>query len=92
MRKRFNKVAVCSSENYAASKRAYVAMLKAAHEVFKEPVCSSKEVPSELSLKNRKLRLSSTVFVTISVFGKPLKVTKAEYEMHCKDFKIIYNY
>lgn len=82
MRKRFNPNAVCSSENYAASKRAHRAMLEEAHASFSEPVCSGKDKSEELAAKVKLFRAVS--LVTISVFGKPLRITREEFKSIAK--------
>lgn len=50
MRKRINANAVCSSENYAASKRIHKAMLKRVHSTFGMTVVSDSK---PLSLKRQ---------------------------------------
>lgn len=87
MRKRINANAVCSSENYAASKRVHQTMLKAKHNSFH--MFAASEKCEELSIK-RQIVLDNMP-VVVKVFGKEITITKREYEEHYKalGFKII---
>lgn len=76
MRKRINKNAVCSSENYSASKRIHADMLKENHKNFCIMVVSG-EI---------KLKTASPKFKTIKVFGKEMRITIDEYNTYCKDY------
>ena len=84
MKKRVNKNAVCSSDNYRASKKLHIDMLKEKHNTF---------VPVEDSLDSVKgtnpLKLS-VVMVSISIFGKKITITKDEYDEHCQGMKYQY--
>ena len=72
MRKRINTNAICSSDNYMASKKAHQNMLREKHKDF-----------SFMSTQ-----ISSTPYIskykTIRVFGKEMIVTREEYLEHCK--------
>lgn len=72
MRKRINTNAICSSDNYMASKKAHQNMLREKHKDF-----------SFMSTQ-----ISSTPYIpkykTIRVFGKEIIVTREEYLEHCK--------
>lgn len=81
MRKRINKNAVCSSENYSASKRVHQEYLKESHSSF----CALKVSDSE-PLSQDRLLFRQHRMVTIRVFGKPLQVTEKEYTTHCEGF------
>lgn len=89
MRRRINKAAICSSENYSASRRVHQSALIEAHTSFDMMAVSGK-VAKEDKLTLGKQFLRAAQLVTIKVFGKPLKVTKAEYEAHCQGFKLSY--
>ena len=89
MRRRINTAAVCSSENYSASRRAHQFALKEAHTSFSLMVVSNK-VAEEDKLTLGKQFLRAAKLITIMVFGKPLQITKAEYDAHCQGFKIVY--
>ncbi len=89
MRRRINKNAVCSSENYSASKRVHQSALQEAHSSFSLMAVSSK-VAEEDKITLGKQFLRAAQLVTINVFGKPLKITKSEYDKHCTDFKMVY--
>ena len=67
MRKRFNRNAVCSSENYTASKHAHLDMLKEKHDHFCGLLVSGK---IELDVPEVKPdgALSSERFKTITIF------------------------
>lgn len=89
MRRRINKAAICSSENYSVSRRVHQSALIEAHTSFDMMAVSGK-VAKEDKLTLGKQFLRAAQLVTIKVFGKPLKVTKAEYEAHCQGFKLSY--
>ena len=89
MRRRINRAAICSSENYSASRRLHQSALMEAHTSFDMMAVSGK-VAKEDKLTIGKQFLRAAQLVTIKVFGKPLKVTKAEYEAHCQGFKLSY--
>ena len=71
MRKRFNRNAVCSSENYSASKRAHLELLKEQHEHFCG-IMISNDSPVDSGFTGPKFR-------TIRIFGKEMRVTAEEY-------------
>ena len=83
MRKRFNRNAVCSSQNYSASKKAHQELLQEKHGSFVGLAASDQHL-EEIPL-NRKL-FAKSYMVTIWVFGKPMLVTKDEYDKHCQGF------
>lgn len=71
MRKRTNRAAICSSDNYAASKRNHVRMLREKHNSF----CLM-SVSGEISI--------SSQYKTIKVFGKDMRISIEDYNSHCK--------
>lgn len=78
MRKRFNTNCICSSENYRASKKLHIDMLKEKHSHFCMMTVSG-EISIDIPAKHPK-------FKTIKVFGKDMQVTVDEYNTHCKDY------
>ena len=78
MRKRFNTNCICSSENYRASKKLHIDMLKEKHSHFCMMTVSG-EISINVPAKHPK-------FKTIKVFGKDMQVTVDEYNIHCKDY------
>lgn len=83
MRKKFNRNAVCSSQNYSASKKAHQELLQEKHGSFVGLAASDQHL-EEFPL-NRKL-FAKSYMVIIWVFGKPMQVTKDEYDKHCQGF------
>jgi len=76
MRKRFNRNAVCSSENYSASKKAHLELLKEQHEHFSFLSVSREaahDVPTE---KNEEFQPK---FKTVKIFNKEMRLTIEEY-------------
>ena len=71
MRKRFNRNAVCSSENYSASKKAHLELLKEQHKHFCGIMISS-EAPVDSVFTGPR-------FKNIRIFGKEMRVTAEEY-------------
>lgn len=76
MRKRVNKNAVCSSDNYRASKKLHIDMLKEKHSHFCMMIVSG-EISIDVPAKHPK-------FKTIKVFGKDIRVSIEDYNNHCK--------
>ena len=80
MRKRFNRNAVCSSENYSASKHAHLDMLKEKHSHF----CGLL-VSGEIKLDVPNITSEGKVapkFKTVRIFGKEMRLTVEEYNTH----------
>lgn len=70
MRSRINRAAICSSSNYALSKRLHREYLKEAHASFTGfSFSTSSEEPAWHPATK-----------TIMVFGKPMVITYSEYE------------
>lgn len=82
MRKRINKAAVCSSENYSTSKRLHLSMLEEKHSHFKSMTVNG-EIAIDVPVLNDEM--ITPKFKTIRVFGKNMKVTIDEYNTHCKE-------
>lgn len=79
MRPRFNRAAVCSSENYSASRHSHLDWLKENHESFCALAVSSPKASTP-----EKDKAFAPKFKIIRVFGKPMKITMEEYNLHCK--------
>lgn len=73
-RKRFNRAAICSSENYRASKKAHIEYIKEQHSHFSGIAISSQDVLDILA-KLPKVKV-------VKVFGKEMKVSLEEYYEH----------
>jgi hypothetical protein len=77
MRKRFNRNAVCSSENYSASRHAHLELLKEKHDHF----CGFM-VSGEMEIDIPKVDSKGMVlpkFKTLRIWGKDIRVTIEEY-------------
>ena len=72
MRKRINRAAVCSSENYSISKKLHLRMLEERHSHFK-----SMTVNGEIAIDVPVLKgeMITPKFKTIRVFGKNMRVS-----------------
>ena len=81
MRKRINRAAICSSENYKASKRLHLDYLNDKHQHFKEFTINGELAIDQPIIKDGNILPR---FKTIRVFGKDMKVTIEEYNAHCK--------
>ena len=79
MRQRFNRGAVCSSENYTASRRAHLSFLKEKHDHFCGLIVSGEITLDVPSVSDGKLQPK---FKTIKIFGKEMKLTIEEYNTH----------
>ena len=81
MRKRFNRAAICSSDNYKGSRKAHIEYLKERHSHF-----SGLAVSGEPSIDVPVIRGNAFTpkFKTIKVFGKDMTVTIDEYNTYCK--------
>lgn len=93
MRKRINPNAVCSSENYSASKRVYINKIKRDHEAFSLMALSKirEEKEEELTFERRmalqKMKERDS-YVYVKCFGKATKITKERYEKYYKPYGI----
>ena len=80
MRKRINRNAVCSSENYSASKKAHLDFLREKHDHFCGLMISGEikfDVPTVDS--NGKFQPK---FKTIKIFGKEMRLSIEEFNTH----------
>ena len=80
MRKRFNRNAVCNSENYTASKKAHLDFLKEKHDHFCGVMISS-----EITFDVPKIDSNGGFepkFKTITIFGKEMRLSIEEYNTH----------
>lgn len=75
MRKRINKAAICSSENYEVSRRLHLESIIDNHNTFTGMVVAR----DAKDYNGINYKAFSPEYVTIKVFGKPMKVTKDEY-------------
>lgn len=82
MRKRINRAAVCSSENYSTSKRLHLSMLEEKHSHFKSMTVNG-EIAIDVPVFNGEM--ITPKFKTIRVFGKNMKVSIEEYNTYCKE-------
>lgn len=85
MRKRINRNAVASSDNYRLSRKLHMEMLEEKHTHF-----SGIAVSGEISIDQPILRNGKILqqYKTIKVFGKNMRVTIEEYNAHCKSLKL----
>ena len=77
MRQRFNRQAICSSENYTASRKIHRNFLKERHEHFCNMLVSG-----ELQIDIPKVNSEGVVlpkFKTLRIWGKDIRVTIEEY-------------
>lgn len=81
MRKRINRAAVCSSENYSTSKKIHLSMLEEKHAHFKSMTVNGEIAIAIPILKGE---MVTPKFKTIRVFGKNMRVSIEEYNTHCK--------
>lgn len=81
MRRKINRAAICSSENYSRSKKLHLDYLREKHSHFKEIV-----VNGELTIDVPVLKdgMVTPKYKTIKVFGKEMRVTINEYNTYCK--------
>lgn len=82
MRKRINRAAVCSSENYSTSKKIHLSMLEEKHSHFKSMTVNGEIAIDIPVLKGERI---TPKFKTIRVFGKDMRVSIGEYNTHCKE-------
>ena len=84
MRPRFNRQAICSSNNYKASKKAHLDFLREQHDHFSFLAVSGEIALDVPTIKNGEIQPK---FKTIRIFGKEMKLTIEEYNtyyLHCK--------
>lgn len=81
-RKRTNRAAICSSDNYSTSKKIHQMYLKERHSPFNEMTVNGEITFDQPIFKNGKL---TPKFKTIRVFGKNIRVSIEEYNTYCKE-------
>ena len=79
MRKRINRGAVCSSENYSASRKAHMDFLKEKHDHFCGFMVSGEIALDVPAVENGKFQPK---FKTIKIFGKEMRLTIEEFNTH----------
>ena len=79
MRSRFNRQAICSSDNYRASKRAHLDFLKEQHDHFSFLSVSGEIALDVPTISKGKIQPR---FKTIKIFGKEMRLTIEEYNTH----------
>lgn len=77
MRKRIDRRAVCSSDNYEVSHKAHLEYLKEQHANF-----------SGLAISSKIKTITVPRYKKIKVFGKVMEVTLEEYNTYCKAYGI----
>lgn len=82
-KKRINRKAVCSSENYEKSRRLHMEYLNEVHSHFNEITVSGEMSFDQPIFKEGKMLLQ---FKTIRVFGHNMRVTIEEYNTHCASY------
>lgn len=82
MRKRINRLAICSSDNYRKSKRLHQDYLQEKH----SHLCAI-AVSGEIKIDTPIVKGNTITprFKTIRIFGKEMRVTIDEYNTHCKE-------
>ena len=80
MRPRINRSALCSSENYKASRKAHLQMLQEKHSHFCGLLVSG-EIKVDVPVVNQDNTISPK-FKTITIFGKEMTLTIEEYNTH----------
>lgn len=82
MRKRIKRNAICSSDNYKASKKIHYEYLKEKHSHF-----SGLYISGEISIDTPVIKDNTFTpkFKTIKIWGKDMRVSIEEYNTYCKD-------
>ena len=79
MRQRFNRQAICSSDNYKASKKAHLDFLKEQHDHFSFIAVSGEIALDVPTISKGKIQPR---FKTIKIFGKEMRLTIEEYNTY----------
>ncbi len=79
MRQRFNRNAICSSDNYRASRKAHLDSLQEKHNHFSFIGVSGEIAIDVPNVSNGKFQPK---FKTIRIFGKEMRLTIEEYNTH----------
>ena len=77
MRKRINRNAVCSSDNYSASRKAHLDFLKERHDHFCGMMVSG-ELQIDVPIVDSEDKFQPK-FKTLRIWGKDIRVTIEEY-------------
>ena len=80
MRKRFNRNAICSSENYKVSRDVHQQMLREKHGHFCGLMVSG-ELKIDVPIVDSNGKFQPK-FKTIKIFGKEMRLTIEEYNTH----------
>lgn len=83
-RKRFNRRAICSSDNYELTHRAHLDYLKECHNSFAGIYFSEIQKSSTEDSSTEKF---TPKYKTIHIFGKPMTVTIEKYNKFFKGWK-----
>ena len=79
MRQRFNRNAICSSDNYRASRKAHLDFLQEKHNHFCGIMVSGEVQIDVPNVENKGIQPK---FKTITIWGKQMRVTIEEYNTH----------
>ena len=79
MRQRFNRQAICSSNNYKASRKAHLALLSEQHSHFDFLAISGEIALDVPTIKEDAIQPR---FKTIRIFGKEMRLSIEEYNTH----------
>lgn len=78
-RKRFNRIAICSSDDYKGSRKMHQIMLDERHQHFTFLLVSG-EIKADLPIfKEGKL---TPRYKTVRILGKDMRITMEEYREH----------
>ena len=80
MRKRINRNAVCSSDNYSATRKVHLDFLTERHDHFCGMMVSG-ELQIDVPIVDSEGK-SQPKFKTIKIFGKEMRITIEEYNTH----------
>ena len=79
MRKKINRQAICSSDNYKASRRAHLDFLREQHDHFSFLTVSGELTFDVPTVENS---IIQPRFKTVKILGKEMKLTIEEYNTH----------
>lgn len=85
MRKRINAGAICSSDNYRASKLAHKAMLERNHQAFTAMVVSGEIKIADVPLSDKE-RVHPRA-IKVKIFGREKVFSWDEYQSHILGFQ-----
>lgn len=78
-RKRFNRIAICSSDDYKGSRKMHQIMLDERHQHFTFLSVSGEIAFDQSIFKDGKLQPK---YKTVRIFGKNMRITVEEYKEH----------